>query len=316
VYSLTGQNILITGASGFLGKHLRRRLESLDVELHLVSRREQSSSRPNTCWWQGDCADNHFVQNVVKQVRPAVIFHLAGNATGQRELKFVLPTYHDNLTATINVLTAATENGVSRIVLAGSLEEPSAEEEVIPSSPYAAAKWGCSTYARMFHALYGTPVVIPRIFMTYGPLVENRKKLVPYVIQSFLHDEAPMLSNGDRFIDWIYVEDVIDGLVRMAAIQGIEGETFDLGSGVLISIRDLVARIARLTQASVAPVFGALPQRQMEQERVADVAKTSARLAWEPRVGLEEGLSQTIEWMKNSLASDVPDQEVSANSRG
>ena len=153
-------------------------------------------------------------------VRPDWIFHLASHVTGARDLAVVLPTFHGNLTTTVNLLTAATEVGCQRLVLVGSLEEPElGTAEAVPASPYAASKWAASGYARFFHANYETPVAVARLFMVYGPEQEDSRKLVPYVTLSFLRGEAPRLTSGARQIDWIYVDDAVAGLLAVARAE-------------------------------------------------------------------------------------------------
>ncbi len=123
---------------------------------------------------------------------------------------------------------ACTEIGCHRIVLAGSLEEPDLDQgSGPPSSPYAAAKWASNAYARMFHDLYQTPVVTAKLFMVYGP-EQNPRFLIPHVISSLLEGVAPKVSSGNRSVDWIYVDDVVSGLLAMADAPDIEGGTIDL----------------------------------------------------------------------------------------
>jgi nucleoside-diphosphate-sugar epimerase len=206
----------------------------------------------------------------------------------------VLPTFHDNLTTTVNLLTVATEIGCERIILAGSLEEQ--DPDAVPSSPYAAAKFAASSYARMFHALYGTPVVVARLFMVYGPGQRDLRKLVPYSTLSLLRREAPKVSSGARPVDWVYIDDVIDGLMTAATAAGLAGQTVDVGSGRLVTVREVVEHLHRLTGSTATLEFGELPDRAMERVRVADVESTAARMGWRPAVSIEEGLRRTVEW--------------------
>jgi nucleoside-diphosphate-sugar epimerase len=231
-------------------------------------------------------------------VRPDVVFHLAGCVTGGRGIEAVLPTLEHNLHATVNLLLALTELGCGQIVLAGSLEEPAEEGTEVCSSPYAASKCAARSYARMFHALYGTPVVNTRIFMVFGPGRQPITRLVPYVISSLLSGEAPKLTSGERKVDWIYIDDVIEGLLACARSQDVLGGTVDLGSGCLTEVRTVALLIAQLMGTEIRPEFGALADRQMEQVRVADVRRTYDQLGWQPRTSLETGLRTTIAWFR------------------
>ena len=295
-HRFSGQKLLITGASGFIGSHLCRRLCRDDVEIHAISRTDRHSTEKDVRWWQGDLADLTMVQELLTVVRPDIIFHLASYGVGTRELDVVAPTFRSNLMGTVNLLIAAAEIGCRRIVLTGSLEEPEqGDPEAIPSSPYAATKWAGSAYARMFHALYQIPVVILRLFMVYGP-GQDLRKLIPYVILSLLRGEAPKLTSGQRPVDWIYVDDVVDGLLAAGQVPGIEGCTIDLGSGVLVSVRAVVQQIVDIVGSSRPPVFGAVPDRPLEQVRAANPADTLAKLGWTPAIALEEGLKRTVDW--------------------
>ena len=226
--------ILVTGAGGFIGEHLCHRLLGCGASVHAVSRGLRRSQYDGLRWWQADLRDADAVRVVVKAVKPDFIFHLASYVVGARQLQVVLPTFNDNLASTVNMLTIVAEVGCRIIVLTSSSEEPvTFNDTTFPCSPYAAAKWASTIYGRMFSQLFQTPVVMPRIFMTYGPDQKDLNKLVPYAITRLLRGEAPQLSSGHRRADWIYVDDVIEGLVRAAAMPGIEGSTFDLGTGLL-----------------------------------------------------------------------------------
>lgn len=247
-------------------------------------------------WHVGDLSNMSAAEEVARASRPDVVFHLAGHGMGSRELELVQPSLQGDLVATINMLTAVAQRGTVRLVLAASLEEPVAAPAV-PSSPYAAAKWAATGFARMFHLLYATPVVIARPFMTYGP-GQRVDKLVPYVIRSLLRGEAPRLSSGHRMVDWIYVDDLVRGLLLAGDRPGMEGEELDLGSGRLVSVRQVVQQLVRATGSTVAVQFGALPDRPFEVERRADTDATRDRLGWQAEISLEDGLQRTVEWYR------------------
>jgi len=300
---LSGKKILVTGASGFIGSHLCQRLIAEDVELHAISRNSHADETGHIHWWKGDVADIATVRTLCNSIKPDVIYHLASHVMGAPDLKHVLPSFHSNLQTTINLLTVAAEIECSRIVLTGSLAEPEIGDSKagVPSSPYAASKFASSTYARMFHTLYRLPVVILRVFMVYGPAQKDLSKLIPYVTLSLLQEKVPKITSGERLIDWIYVEDVVEGFIAAVQTPNIEGQTIDLGSGKLVSIRDIVRQVVDLMGAKVEPLFGALPDRPIEPTRVADINNTESKLAWKPSFSLKDGLIKTIDWYKTYL---------------
>lgn len=304
---LAALSTLVTGASGFVGRRLVRALAAEGAEVVAVSRSARESSLAGVRWARADFADAASADQLVSEVRPDRIYHLASWVSGRRELEHVRPAFAANLASTVNLLVAAAAAGCGRIVLAGSMEEPDLAAGEAASSPYSAAKGAAALYARFFHALYRTPVVTARIFMVYGPEQPDETKVVPYAIREALAGEPPRLASGSRAVDWIYVDDVVRGLLALAEADGIEGDTLDLGSGELVTVREIVERICRETGAP-PPELGVLPDRPLERVRRADVERTAERTGFRPRVGLAEGLRRTIGWYREQAAgSGAPD---------
>ncbi len=294
-----GRVALVTGASGFIGAHLCAILRQMGATVHTTSRVAETSDS-SAHQHQIDLCEPTNVQALFARVRPEYVFHLAGDSRGARGTEMVLPTLHTNLVATANVLLASTEHRVSRVVLAGSLEEPPDDSgPLIPSSPYAASKLAGSQYARMFHALYGTHAIVARIYMVYGPGQRDLHKLIPYVIVSLLRGGQPQLTSGSRAVDWVYVEDVALGLARAALRDDLDGRTFDVGTGVLTTVAD-VARCLRELAApgGIAPQLGAVAERPLEQVRIADPAQLEALLAPWRMTPLLDGLTRSVAWYR------------------
>ena len=297
--TLERQAVLVTGASGFIGSHLCAKLMDMGAIVHGVSRSERGSEANGMRWWTSSLQEEDKVIGLLKAVKPDIIFHLSACVTGSRDPSVILPTFRSNLASTVTLLAALRQTGCGRVVLAGSMEEPlSGGTEPSSISPYAASKWAGSTYGRMFHALYGLPIVILHLFMVYGPGHLDPKKLVPYVTLSFLKNEVPGLSSGKRQADWVYIDDVVDGLVAGARVAGIAGQTFDIGTGTLTSVSGIVERLRVLTKTNVLPLFGAQADRPYENVRVADVTRSCERLGWKSRVDVGDGLRRTVDWYR------------------
>jgi nucleoside-diphosphate-sugar epimerase len=308
VTEISGRKVLVTGATGFIGSRLCGHLAAKGAVVHGTFRTKDSVRDNSVAWHQVRLEEIEDVRNLLASVKPDYIFHLASHVVGARHLEVVLPTFQSNLLTTVNLLTGAAEMGCRRIVLAGSLEEPEPGSADAPSSPYAAAKWSSNAYARMFHALYQTPVVVARIFMVYGPAQRDLKKLIPYVTLSLSRGEAPELTSGQREVDWIYVDDVVEGLLALALAPEADGCTIDLGSGQMVSVRKVVEILAQQIDSGVEPVFGAVSERPMEQVRVAKTAETYKKTGWKPKTSLEQGLRHTIQWYRERMnSSQGPD---------
>jgi nucleoside-diphosphate-sugar epimerase len=297
-----GAKALVTGGAGFIGSRLCDLLRASGWVVHSVSRRAAGAVSAQR-HWQLDLTDAAATQELVKSVKPDYVFHLASHVWGAPDLAHVLPTFHNNLHTTVNLLHALAGSDCRRFTITGSLVEPEARSgESVPGAPYAASKWASSDYVRMFDALYHLPGTIARVFMVYGPAQQDPTKLIPYVIGQVLRGEAPQITSGRRLIDWVYVDDIAIGLARMAVAPDTAGRTVDLGSGSLISTADLVEQVCELMGAKVRPVFGAIPDRPMEPTRAARTDATLRMLGWAPGTSLAEGLRRTIDWHREDAA--------------
>ncbi len=296
---LDSERILVTGASGFIGRHLCRHLTAPGRRVVGVSRQHPDFLPEGVIPAHADLADPQAVRDLVAREKPEIIFHLASCVKGSRDIALVRPTFDANLASTVYLMETAAELDCTRFIVTGSLEEPD-EVRAPPSSPYAAAKAAATAYARMFHALYQFPAVIARVFMVYGPDQKDQKKLIPYVINSLLQGKSPKMSSGTRQVDWIYVGDVVEGLVQLATAGEVNGQTVDIGTGELETVRGVVERLARLSGSNVPLEFDADADRPMEQIRVADVDTTEALTGWRPRTSLDAGLQATIAWHREA----------------
>jgi UDP-glucose 4-epimerase len=291
--------VLVTGAKGFLGSHVAAKLVQLGARTYGFARQLPAGGNDGIRWHCGDLSDRATIQALVREVRPEVVFHLAGQTAAAPDRGLVLSSFRNNLASTVALLNELAETDCRRIVVTGSLEEPEpGKTEVVPASPYGASKWAEAIYARMFHALYRLPVVIVRPYMTYGPR-QRLSKLIPSVTLSLLRGIAPTITHPDRELDWIHVEDVVEGILAAGcAPAGVEGSTIDLGSGVLVPIREIVKELhslvggeARVHLSSHGRSVGVLGRR-------ADTERAHRLLGWKSKTALTKGLAQTVAWYR------------------
>jgi len=145
--------------------------------------------------------------------------------------------------------------------------------------------------------------------MVYGPR-QHQTKILPYAISSLARGIPPSLASGTWSADWLYISDLIEGMIRAATMGDLEGRTVDFGSGELTPIKDVIGRIVKLMGSPLEPIYGALPDRANEVIRAADLEATYARLGWKPTVSLDQGLALTVHWVRDEVVSKPSDARV------
>ena len=299
-----GVRVLVTGARGFIGTRLCRRLIEQGAAVQGISSCTTPPVRDGIAWSRVDLADAAAVERIVASSSPDVVFHLAGHVTGAHHIAAVQPTLVGNLLSTVHVLTAAAKAGAPRVVVAGSMREPEhSGTDTRFGSPYAVSKWAASGYARLFHELYELPVIVARLMMVYGPEQWDSTKLVPHVVTSLLEGRSPALTSGAAQADWVFVDDVADALLSAATVA--DGQEVEIGSGELTAVRTVVEQIASLVRPSVPLQFGTLPDRPFERARAAHTDEARKLFNWVAKTGLEEGLRRTVDWYRAQSPSGM-----------
>lgn len=287
--SWTGRRVLVTGATGFLGGHVVSRLIEYGAHVHATVRPGRPGGRADVQWLPLDLSNVDALYAAVGALHPDMVIHLGGRVSAAVDPALVGPTFHTLLGSSVALLSAAQSGYIGRLVLIGSTDEP--RSGAFPTSPYGAAKAAMTSYAQLCATAFATPVVGVRPAEAFGP-GQAPSKLLPYVAASVLEGVVPRLSSGRRRGDWVYVDDVVDGML-LAALGAPDGADLDLGTGKLRSNREMVEGLLRVLGTDVVPEWGALPDRPNEQERAADVEHTAQVLRWRSRVPLEEGLRRT-----------------------
>ena len=301
----TGERVLITGGSGFVGSCLARALVAAGHDVHLLLRAQ--SDRWRLAGLEGryrahlaDLRDAAAVRAAVAAARPEVVYHAAAHGTlpTQTERAAVLAS---NVLGTAHLLDALDGHDYRALVHLGSSSEyghkagPMGEgDRLEPRTDYAVAK-AAATLLCLAEAHKGRPVVAVRVFSAYGPW-EGPSRLASQVMAACLRGERPRVTAGGQPRDWVYVEDVVE-LLRLAAdTPAARGRVLHAGSGRDQTVGDLVEAVLRACGGRTAE-YGAEPARPGEPARwVASVAETTRLTGWRPRHDLEAGARRMWEW--------------------
>lgn len=322
-----GKRVLVTGAGGFIGSHLSERLVEAGANVKALVHYnslgtwgwlDQTLIRNNIEVVAGDIFDRDSVGQAMKGIE--VVFHLAALIAIPYSYHTPLSYVHTNVEGTLNVLQAAREQEVERVVHTSTSEVYGSAryvpiDEAHPlqgQSPYAASKIGADKLAEAFHLSFNLPVVTVRPFNTFGPR-QSARAVVPTIVIQCLNGERVRLGNLHPTRDLNYVTNIVEGFLLAASMPAAVGRTINLGTGQNISVGDLVRLVARMLGRPV--VIEEDPQRVRPDGSeveclLADNTLARTVLGWEPTIRLEEGLQRTIEWMQTHLARYRPDVYV------
>jgi UDP-glucose 4-epimerase len=297
----------VSGASGFIGRHLTSLLHERGAQVVML-RRPGSPTAPFTPIRSHviDFSDSKACAASLRRLKPTHVIHLAGFANSDRSVESIAKSLDVNLTASMKLILGAMDAVPdTRVVVSGTLETSNPWEDAVEvGSPYGISKAMLEILTGGLQRLYGANVINTRIGMVYGPDDPNEHRLVPSVINGFLRGAAPVLSSGRRRCDWVYVGDVAEALIHAALMKKIEQPGLDIGTGRLISIRRVAEVIRGHVGANLDPVYSDELDRPNEQERAADVEQTFRLTGWRARVSLTEGIARTVAWHRRMRAED------------
>ena len=318
---LRGRTVLVTGADGFMGSHLVERLAADGARVRAFC---FYNSQGSWGWLDGappevraaldvrlgDVRDARFVEAACEGVE--VVFHLAALIAIPYSYAAPQSFVETNVGGTLNVLEACRRQGVSRLVHTSTSEVygtpdrlPIRETHPLNAqSPYAATKVAADQLALSFHRSFGTQAVVLRPFNTYGPRQSSRAVLPTILTQLLWGRREVELGRLDTRRDLTFVTDTVDGFVRAATAPGVEGDTIQLGTGRSVSIGELFEAACRVVGCQAAAREDPRRLRPDASEVLvleSDPARAAQKLGWAPRVGLEEGIRHTADWIRAHL---------------
>jgi NAD dependent epimerase/dehydratase len=312
--------VLVTGAGGFIGRHLTECLVAGGARVRAFVR---YNSRADSGLLKllapeildqieivaGDLRDQHAVSQAVAE--RACVFHLGALIAIPYSYQHPREVAETNLIGTLNILQACREHQVERLVHISSSEVygtarsvPIDESHPLQAqSPYSASKIGADKLAESFYCSFGLPVVTIRPFNTYGPW-QSTRAVIPTIITQALSQDVIYLGNLDARRDFTYVTDTVSGMMKGGEVAGIEGQVMNLGTGTDITIGELariiIEQIGRPVRIEIDP-NRLRPEKSEVRRLLSDNGKAQALLGWQPQVSFQQGLWQTIDWLAYHL---------------
>lgn len=308
---MPARRVLITGATGFVGANVARRMVERGHEVHAAVR---EGYRP---WRLHDLAgalrlhvtdllDGTAIDALFATVRPQWVLHLAAYGAYSSQVD-VTRCIRTNLEATVNLADTAARHGTERFVNTGTSSEygfkdhaPDEEEPTEPNSLYAVTKAAASAYVRHVSRFRGLHATTLRLYSVYGPY-EEPTRLIPTVILRGIAGGYPSLVSPDIARDFVYVDDVVSAYETVLGADVPPGAIYNVGTGTQTSLRTVIAVSRAHFGVAAEPAWGSMEQRMWDTPTwVANTARTRAELGWEAKTSFEEGFRQTAAWLSES----------------
>jgi nucleoside-diphosphate-sugar epimerase len=308
---------LVTGGAGFIGSHLaeeliRRGHRVRVVDSLVTGKRKNLDVLPGVEFLEGDLAEMDVARRAVSGVD--YVLHQAAIPSVPRSVNDPLTSHRANVTASLNVLLAARDAGVKRLVYAGSSSaygnQPTLpKHEAMPTnplSPYALQKLMVEQYCRMFSELYGFETVTTRYFNVFGPRQDPGSPysgVISLFATALLEGRRPTIyGDGEQTRDFTYVANVVDGVLRACEATGVAGEVVNVATGGRISLNELLRVMNGIVGSNVSAIYQD-PRAGDVRDSQADISKAQALLGYAPIIHLDEGLERTLAWARSENAA-------------
>lgn len=308
---------LVTGGAGFIGSHLVAALVSQGNRVRVIDNfitGNAANLEPYSSHIELVEADlNNFDAIRSAFNRVSVVFHQAAVPSVPRSVVDPRLNHESNVNGTFNVLLAARDARVRRIVYAasssvygGTKELPKTEDLApAPLSPYAVAKLVGEYYCQVFAMAYGVETVCLRYFNVFGPRQDPSSAysgVISKFITSLLNAEEPVIyGDGEQTRDFTYIDHVVDANLRAAAIDEAHGQVINIGTGHKMTLNELLSRLQLIAGTTIPPRYE--PARAAEpRDSQADISRARSLLGYEPFIPFEEGLARTVAWYRKSRA--------------
>ncbi|MEM3361745.1 MAG: GDP-mannose 4,6-dehydratase [Candidatus Anstonellaceae archaeon] len=312
------RNVFITGATGFVGSHLAKRLINYNSNVIVLIR----SQDPNSYFFteglnkkcilvHGDIRDKNRISEIIQKYEIETIFHLAAQPIVTNAILDPYITFDTNIFGTINILEASRKFNFIKEVIVASSDKAYGSSKNLPyredmpllgEAPYDVSKSCADLISLSYAKTYGLPISVSRCGNIYGPGDLNFSRIIPGAIKAALTNSTLVIrSDGKPIREYIFVDDVIDGYLLLAEnIAKTKGEAFNFSSGEKLSVLEVIEKVKKILKKDIK--FKILNQAKNEiKEQYLSYQKAQKILNWKPKFNINEGIKKTYPWYEKHI---------------
>ena len=311
---IKGKRFIVTGGAGFIGSNIVIELVKNNNEVVVIDNlltgkfNNLSGVMDQIRFVEGDIQDLDLLKREFIDID--YVLHQAALPSVPRSVDDPIASNQNNVDGTLNVLVAARDAGVKRVVYAASSSAygnspslPKKEDmKPDPLSPYAITKLVGEQYCKVFYELYGLETVSLRYFNVFGPHQDPNSQyaaVIPKFITAMLNDESPVIfGDGEHSRDFTYIQNNVDANILACEVVGAAGKMFNIASGKRITLNQLIATLNEIIGKNLEPIY-TKPRSGDIMHSLADITLAREILGYKPRYGFEDGLKKTVEWFDN-----------------
>lgn len=319
---IDGKRFAVTGGAGFIGTNIVSELvknnnEVVIIDNLLTGKLENLSNVVDKVRFvNGDIQNLNMLKKEFNDID--YVLHQAALPSVPRSVDDPIASNQNNIDGTLNVLVAARDAGVKRVIYASSSSVygnsptlPKKENmKLNPLSPYAITKLVGEQYCKVFYDLYELETVSLRYFNVFGPHQDQNSQyaaVIPKFITTMLNDKSPVIfGNGEQSRDFTYIQNNVEANILACEATGVAGKVFNIAYGKRITLNGLVAMLNKILGKDIKPVY-ASPRAGDVKHSLADISLAREMLGFEPKYGFEEGMRLTVEWLRHSDPSILVD---------
>jgi nucleoside-diphosphate-sugar epimerase len=307
------ETVLITGGAGFIGSNIAKTLVERGCVIKVLDNlstgylKNLDNVMDKIEFIKGDINDSELLNKILPDVK--FILHQAALPSVPRSIDDPMKSHHNNITGTLNLLTAAQKNKVKRVVIASSSSiygnrKADYKNETLrpqPLSPYAVTKYANEVYAKVFAHIYGLETVCLRYFNVFGPQQDPNSPysaVIPLFAKAIQNDEAPTIfGDGNHSRDFTFIQNIVEAnILAMHSDKVGQGETINIACGKSYSLIYLVDQINKILNKNIKPKFTDNRPGDIKKS-LADISKAKKLFGYKPSINFDEGLKQTVSWL-------------------